>query len=91
MPCLAVGLTRKRESRRMEKPAKRQRLYEAAKSEGEAMVYANMDVSAMKPLTDGFMKRYPARKRPACIFPAPRSSRVWIRKRARANRSPTSY
>jgi len=41
-------------------PAERQqKLYEAAKSEGEAVVYANMDVSAMKPLTDGFMKKYP--------------------------------
>jgi len=38
---------------------RQQRLYEAAKGEGEAIVYANMDVSAMKPLTDGFMKRFP--------------------------------
>ena len=38
---------------------RQQRLYEAAKTEGEAIVYANMDVSAMKPLTDGFIKRYP--------------------------------
>ncbi len=44
-------------------PAERQqRLLEAAKSEGEAVVYANMDVTAMKPLTDGFMKRYPGVK-----------------------------
>ena len=48
---------------------RQQRLYESAKSEGEAVIYANMDVSAMKPLTEGFMKRYPARKRPAFIFP----------------------
>jgi iron(III) transport system substrate-binding protein len=41
-------------------PQERQlRLLEGAKSEGEAIVYANMDVTAMKPLTDGFMKRYP--------------------------------
>jgi len=38
---------------------RQQRLYELAKGEGEAVIYANMDVSAMKPLTDGFMKRYP--------------------------------
>ncbi|MET0689818.1 MAG: hypothetical protein ABWZ38_02230 [Candidatus Binatia bacterium] len=31
---------------------RQQRLYELAKSEGEAVIYANMDVSAMKPLTD---------------------------------------
>ena len=37
---------------------RQQRLAEGAKSEGEAVVYANMDVAAMKPLTDGFMKRY---------------------------------
>lgn len=41
---------------------RQQRLLEAAKSEGEAIVYANMDVTAMKPLTDGFMKRYPGVK-----------------------------
>ena len=41
---------------------RRQRLYEGAKSEGEAVFYANMDVSAMKPLTDGFMNRYPGTK-----------------------------
>ena len=44
---------------RLSPPERQQRLYEAAKSEGEAIVYANMDVSAMKPLTDGFIKRYP--------------------------------
>jgi len=38
---------------------RQQRLYELAKNEGEAVIYAKMDVSAMKPLTDGFMKRYP--------------------------------
>ena len=43
-------------------PERQQRLLEAAKSEGEAIIYANMDVTAMKPLTDGFMKRYPGVK-----------------------------
>jgi len=44
-------------------PAERQqRLLETAKAEGEAVIYANMDVTAMKPLTDGFMKRYPGVK-----------------------------
>jgi iron(III) transport system substrate-binding protein len=37
---------------------RQQRLLEGAKNEGEAVVYANMDVAAMKPLIDGFMKRY---------------------------------
>jgi ABC-type Fe3+ transport system substrate-binding protein len=41
---------------------RQQRLYESAKSEGEAVVYANMDVAAMKPLIDGFLKRYPGTK-----------------------------
>lgn len=41
---------------------RQQRLYEAAKNEGEAVIYANMDVSAMKPLIDGFIKKYPAAK-----------------------------
>ncbi len=41
---------------------RQQKLLEAARSEGEAVVYANMDVSAMKPLTDGFMTRYPGMK-----------------------------
>jgi hypothetical protein len=41
---------------------RQQKLYELAKAEGEAVIYANMDVSAMKPLTDGFMKRYPGTK-----------------------------
>jgi len=41
---------------------RQQRLVDAAKSEGEAVIYANMDVSAMKPLTDGFMKKYPGVK-----------------------------
>ena len=36
---------------------RQQRLLEAARAEGEAVFYANMDVTAMKPLTDGFMKR----------------------------------
>lgn len=47
---------------------RQQRLYESAKSEGEAVVYANMDVSAMKPLTDGFMKRYPGTKASSVHF-----------------------
>jgi iron(III) transport system substrate-binding protein len=37
---------------------RQQRLLEGAKAEGEAVIYANMDVTAMKPLADGFMKRY---------------------------------
>jgi iron(III) transport system substrate-binding protein len=41
---------------------RQQRLYEAAKNEGEAVIYANMDVSAMKPLIDGFLKKYPGAK-----------------------------
>jgi len=41
---------------------RQQRLFEAAKGEGEAIIYANMDVTAMKPLTDGFMKRFPGVK-----------------------------
>lgn len=32
---------------------RQQRLLEGVKNEGEAVVYANMDVAAMKPLTDG--------------------------------------
>ena len=43
-------------------PERQQRLLEGAKSEGEAIVYANMDVAAMKPLIDGFAKRYPGVK-----------------------------
>jgi iron(III) transport system substrate-binding protein len=41
---------------------RQQRLVEGAKSEGEAVIYANMGVAAMKPLTDGFIKRYPGVK-----------------------------
>ncbi|MGZ8531097.1 MAG: hypothetical protein ACXW6J_10845, partial [Candidatus Binatia bacterium] len=41
---------------------RQQKLLEGAKAEGEAVIYANMDVSAMKPLTDGFMKRNPGVK-----------------------------
>jgi iron(III) transport system substrate-binding protein len=37
---------------------RQQRLLEAARAEGEAVVYANMDVTAMKPVADGFMKKY---------------------------------
>ena len=47
---------------------RQQRLYEASKNEGEAVIYANMDVSAMKPLTDGFMKRYPGTKAASVHF-----------------------
>src|SRR5262245_20488405 len=47
---------------------RQQRLYESAKSEGEAVIYANMDVSAMKPLTEGFMKRYPGTKAASVHF-----------------------
>lgn len=47
---------------------RQQRLYEAAKGESEAIVYANMDVSAMKPLTDGFMKRFPGTKAASVHF-----------------------
>ena len=41
---------------------RQQKLLDGARGEGEAVVYANMDVTAMKPLTDGFMKRYPGVK-----------------------------
>jgi len=47
---------------------RQQRLLEGAKSEGEAVVYANMDVAAMKPLIDGFMKRYPGAKAASVHF-----------------------
>ena len=47
---------------------RQQRLYEGAKGEGEALIYANMDISAMKPLTDGFMKRYPGAKAASVHF-----------------------
>jgi len=47
---------------------RQQRLLEAAKSEGEAVVYANMDVTAMKPLADGFMRRYPGVKATSVHF-----------------------
>ena len=47
---------------------RQQRLYELAKNEGEGVIYANMDVSAMKPLTDGFMKRYPGTKAASVHF-----------------------
>jgi len=41
---------------------------DAAKSDGEAVVYANMDVTAMKPLADGFMRRYPGVKATSVHF-----------------------
>ena len=47
---------------------RQQRLLEGARTEGEAVVYANMDVTAMKPLTDGFMKRYPGVKTTSVHF-----------------------
>ena len=47
---------------------RQQRLYDLAKNEGEAVIYANMDVSAMKPLTDGFMKRFPGAKAASVHF-----------------------
>jgi iron(III) transport system substrate-binding protein len=47
---------------------RQQRLYDAAKGEGEAVIYANMDVSAMKPLTEGFMRRYPGAKAASVHF-----------------------
>ena len=47
---------------------RQQRLLEGAKSEGEGVIYANMDVAAMKPLTEGFMKRYPALKAASVHF-----------------------
>jgi iron(III) transport system substrate-binding protein len=47
---------------------RQQRLLEAAKGEGEAVVYANMDVTAMKPLADGFMRRYPGVKATSVHF-----------------------
>ena len=47
---------------------RQQRLLDAAKSEGEAVIYANMDVTAMKPLADGFMRRYPGVKATSVHF-----------------------
>jgi iron(III) transport system substrate-binding protein len=49
-------------------PERQQKLLEAARSEGEAVIYANMDVAALKPLTDGFMKRYPGLKAASVHF-----------------------
>ena len=43
-------------------------MFEAAKSDGEAVIYANMDVTAMKPLADGFMRRYPGVKATSVHF-----------------------
>jgi ABC-type Fe3+ transport system substrate-binding protein len=44
-------------------PQERQRhLLEGARNEGEVVAYANLDVTAMKALTDGFMKRHPSIK-----------------------------
>jgi iron(III) transport system substrate-binding protein len=47
---------------------RQQKLYDLAKAEGEALIYANMDVSAMKPLTDGFMTRYPSTRAASVHF-----------------------
>lgn len=47
---------------------RQQKLYDLAKAEGEALIYANMDVSAMKPLTDGFMTRYSSTKAASVHF-----------------------
>src|SRR6476620_8865371 len=47
---------------------RQQKLYELAKAEGEAVIYANIDVSAMKPLTEGFVKRYPGPKAASVHF-----------------------
>ena len=58
---MASGQTVEQKLAALEKlPAqeRHQRLMEAARSEGEAIVYANMDVTAMKPVADGFMKKY---------------------------------
>jgi iron(III) transport system substrate-binding protein len=64
-PCAVSAQTADLKLAALEKlPAqeRQQKLYELAKAEGEAVIYANMDVSAMKPLTDGFIKRYPGTK-----------------------------
>src|SRR5262245_7616224 len=53
---------------RLSPQERQQKLLEGAKNEGEALVYANMDVAAMKPLTDGFMKRYPGVKAASVHF-----------------------
>jgi iron(III) transport system substrate-binding protein len=47
---------------------RQQKLLDSAKVEGEAVVYANMDVTAMKPLMDGFMKKYPGLKATSVHF-----------------------
>jgi len=70
-PCVDSAQTAEVKLSALEKvPAqeRQQKLYELAKAEGEAVIYANMDVSAMKPLTDGFMKRYPGTKAASVHF-----------------------
>src|SRR5690242_18033564 len=70
-PCVVSAQTAEVKLSALEKvPAqeRQQKLYELAKSESEAVIYANMDVSAMKPLTDGFMKRYPGAKAASVHF-----------------------
>src|SRR5438445_787693 len=47
---------------------RQQRLLEGEAVEGEAVIYANMDVAAMRPLTEGFMKRYPGAKAASVHF-----------------------
>src|SRR5436189_52753 len=43
-------------------------LHPGAKSEGEGLTYANMDVAPMKPLTDGFSRKYPGVKATSTHF-----------------------
>jgi len=47
---------------------RQQRILDGARSEGEAVIYANMDVAAMNPLAQGFMKKYPAVKATSVHF-----------------------
>lgn len=41
---------------------RQQRLLDGARSEGEVVAYSNMDVAAMKAITDGFMRKHPGIK-----------------------------
>jgi len=70
-PCVVSAQTAEAKLAALEKlPAqeRQQKVYELAKGEGEAVIYANMDVSAMKPLTDGFTTRYPSTKAASVHF-----------------------
>ena len=70
-PCVVSAQTAEVKLAALEKlPAeeRQQKLYDQAKAEGEAVIYANMDISAMKPLTDGFMQRYPGTKATSVHF-----------------------